>query len=291
MYGQYRNSGIIRLRTYAQALDWFEKTTPIRGKGRNAGIKPLGHRNRPWFQIRKVEMLSGEVAVACRLYDTDVVTFYPDNTIVVKTDGYASQTTANFIRDVLPIGASIYDRSVVAYLSGNRQYRVGKRLVLKLEEGGRDYEVVEYEKSYTYTLNRKELNKLRKETEPFRTYAVGITKLLDGVFEKEDDEEIEALTPRRWGSGATKVAAKQALDKLLQKEDDGNWHSVMKQLAFSGYWWSTRVRLRPESMVKRIDEALMCAAPEVFVVQEVPAGQVKRNRYSKFIPYVTGEGV
>jgi hypothetical protein len=40
-------------------------------------------------------------AVACRLYNTDVITFYAGGDIVINTGGYANQTTHNFINDIL----------------------------------------------------------------------------------------------------------------------------------------------------------------------------------------------
>ena len=116
MYGQYRNSGIVSLFSYEQAVKWYEATKPIRGSGRNAGLKPLGHRNRTHFQI----LMDSDKQVKCRLYDTDVVIFRPDGTVFVTPDRYETQTTANFITDVLNVYCGVRDHSVVLVASGEK---------------------------------------------------------------------------------------------------------------------------------------------------------------------------
>ena len=176
MYGQYRNSGIVSLSTYEEAKRRYESVEPIKGNGRNAGIRPLGRRNKPHFEI-----VMRDQDVACVCYNTDVITFHPDNTITIRDGGYTSQTTANFIKDVLRIGARIKDHDIVLLGSTRLMSKV------KLQaEGNARYTVIESGTHYTHKLRRKRMTELRKSVAPFMQYARGAIKLREGVFEADE---------------------------------------------------------------------------------------------------------
>jgi hypothetical protein len=89
------------LRSHSQAQAYITKTKPVRTSG-NVPLRAdrRGHRE---FYIHTLP--SG--AIACRLYRTDVVIYYPDNTIRLDTI-YASQSTNAFANALTPHAVSCY---------------------------------------------------------------------------------------------------------------------------------------------------------------------------------------
>ena len=179
------------LRDYAEAVSWYERTEPIRGSGVNAGVRPLGHRNRPQFQILKCDD-----NIICRCYSTDVVTFHPDNTITLHVpDFWRTQTTANFIWDVLG-GArahvGIKDHDVVVWLRGQEatMFRAGEATKLEVLPNG-NLKLIHRDRVRTvYSVDRTVMNAARKSVSEFRKTMLGMLKLKDGMFEKSEFEEL-----------------------------------------------------------------------------------------------------
>jgi len=291
MYGQFRNSGITRLYSYAKALQWYKDTPPIRGDGRNAGLRPLGHRNKMQFQLR----MQGD-AVECVCYDTPVVTFHPDGIIAIKDGGYVSQTTAHFIRDVLGLGASVADKDLVISVNGN-DYRLKSGMKLKEGELG-TYEVVESAPHDVYHIDRKKLNALRKQVQPYRTFLVGMIKMREPVFEidelcealvemghrKGDNWGVE-LTP--WRQDVSQVLPRlQAFFEVISQEDkEGNWYRASLQMLWSGDSYRTKLHVRVDAALRRLDDLLIATHPEVLLVSQCEPGVFQKNAYERFRPY------
>jgi hypothetical protein len=291
MYGQYRNSGIYSLSTYEEACARYDNVKPIAGKGRNAGLRPLGHRNKMQFQIRK----TGDV-IECVCYDTPVVTFHPDGVIAIKDDGYVSQTTAHFIRDVLGIGASVADKDLVISVNGN-DYRLKSGMKLKEGELG-TYEVVESAPHDVYHVDRKKLNALRKQVQPYRTFLVGMIKMREPVF--EIDELIEVLVEMgyrkgdNWGVELTPwrqdvdqvLPRLQAFFEVISQEDKGgNWYRASLQMLWSGDSYRTKLHVRVDAALRRLDDLLIATHPEVLLVSQCEPGVFQKNAYERFRPY------
>ena len=295
-YNNGRNSGITRIYDYAQAVKWFNDTPPIRGKGRNAGIKPLGHRNRLHFQIHKAD----DDSILCRLYDTDVVVFKPNGDIVVNPLNYVTMTTANFIGDVLGIRAFIHDRSLQISVHG-QQYRINKSITLRRNEQGLLH-VTEADKCYVLNINRKAKKDALVKVRPFEEYVRTQMKIRErGSFEMEEKvamlEELNfdsengsslwSLEMRLWNRDASEVAAKhKRVVELASSDDIGNWYLAIRWLAFSMHTWSSTINTSAEYLIESLHNSVMAITPEVFKVTEVPAGMVKKNAYRKFEPFI-----
>jgi len=284
MYGGYRNSGIYRMGNYAQALEWFNRTTPIRGKGCNAGVKPLGHRDRPHFQILKKE----DNSIVCKCYQTDVVTFMPDGVIKITDGGYTSQTKANFISDVLGIGSRIEDHDVVVGVQG-KYYRVGYGLELRRVDTR--YEVVKVAKAYVHTVNRKVMKQLRNEIAPFMQYLSGSIKVRgnDGFSEEEKQPTIEVIgfdkldlspVPTWRDEKSVSLTKLYKFLAMVKSGDTENWYRASCWLAWSSYSWSPRAILNYESAVGMMDAILMATHQDALIKTEVAEGHVRRDRYA-----------
>jgi hypothetical protein len=286
MFGNYRNSGIYMLRSYAEAKSWHDRTEPIRGTGRNAGLRPLGHRGKMHFQIYMRDQ-----DVICKLYDTDVVTFHPDNTITITDGGYTSQTTANFIHDVLGAGACIKDHDIVLFGSHNPTRLMKKMVVTPANVG---YTVIETGKHYTYTINRKRMSELRKMVAPFMKYASVMIKLREGTFSKDEIEEAfdamgmqynTRINTDLWQESPEVMTVR--MNKFLfmcrGAEDTGNWHNAFLWLGRSvvkNFW--AKLIISDAAFKRGMDDVLIALHPDVLDITETPAGTIRVNKYARF---------
>lgn len=287
-----RNSGIHKLHDYKAALEWFERVKPIRGSGANAGVKPLGHRDRPHFQILKGE--AGEIK--CRCYNTDVVTFHPDGIVHINNAGWNTMTTANFIYDVVRIGSVISDNDLQVSIGGG-WYRVKSGIKIKRNESG-VYEVIEFAPHAIYNIDRKKMNALRKQVKPYRDFVAGMLKVREPVFERG---ELEAalhetgvtlgsnwsLEVRHWREDAAQIKPRlyKFFETITQEDKEGNWYRAFLQLVWSGVAYHHRVIAAPALVNKMLDELLIATHPEVLIVNYCAAGEFKKNAYEKFVPY------
>jgi len=84
------------MRNYYQDFkNLHDSIKPIRGRAEE--VRPIGQRRRGWERIE----MDGDV-VACRLYNTQVVRYYPDGRIGVRCGGWQSPLTAEFIHTHSP---------------------------------------------------------------------------------------------------------------------------------------------------------------------------------------------
>ena len=320
----YRNSGITMLTDYAEAARWYEITEPIRGSGTNAGVRPLGHRNRPQFQILKCDD-----NIICRCYSTDVVTFHPDNTITLSVPAYwRTGTTANFIEDVLGrarVNAGIKDHDVVMWVRGQNPgvFRVGEATKLEVQKDGYLKLTHRDRVNTIYSVDRTVMNAARKSVAAFSKSMIGMLKLKDGMFEKSEFEELSkflhakgfghhtvantgAVTKsvwtieevkEHWIYGEVKSEEWFARTKLfldLAKSGDSAIHYPLTLwLAFSQGGWNIRTfQVSIPSMKKALDLLLMVHTPGALMAREESLGAVERCRYrslDKFIKMREGK--
>ena len=110
--------------TYAQARHIFDKVVPIR----NRDIKPLGQRrDADTYHIRMNDM--GDVE--CVLYKTPVVTFHPDETVTLTTDGWDTVSTHQFIWAITGC-ATRGSRGKTVIKVGNKEYVMTEQMKICL---------------------------------------------------------------------------------------------------------------------------------------------------------------
>ena len=134
MFGHSRNSGIHWLRDYGDALHKYENTTDIRGRVAEPK-RPLGHRKSvDMYSIVKAD--NGDIQ--CVLYRTPVVTFHTDNTVSICHENWASQTTANFIPEVMGMNvyARVFNSKMCLNVSGEEYFVPEEGLKLSKDEQG-----------------------------------------------------------------------------------------------------------------------------------------------------------
>jgi hypothetical protein len=83
----------------------YDHTKPVneRKHGTTNDIRPLSGRRNTHYRVVKIDADT----YACRLYDTDVVTYHRDGRVLFKTGAYDTQTTRGFMQQCKPYGVTI----------------------------------------------------------------------------------------------------------------------------------------------------------------------------------------
>jgi hypothetical protein len=182
------------LKTYEQALAHYESIVPIRGSDNVRPIcKTTNGRRKKQYQIHKYN----NGAIACRLYDTDVLVFRPDGEITFHNGGWPSNTTHSFATGILSITwiarcmfSTNRGRTLITLGSGEK-LAVENDQVIKLRWNPDKiigtfenrfsgcFEFIDKPKMYSYFVRRKALSARRKAVDGFRKECMAYAKLVD----------------------------------------------------------------------------------------------------------------
>lgn len=291
MYGHYRNSGIRVITRYEEALNRLTKTKPIAGRGVNAGIVPLGHRDKPSNQIR----MRQDESIACRLWRTDVVVFDKNGTITIDPAGYSTVSTANFIGEVLGVNAKQYDsRLIVGVADG--QYQADGLKLRSLDAWSHRYEVLECKQDVVHGIDRKMMNGLRRDTQDFRKFLSGLMKIKDYAL---TDEELAEVNIRDngalslisvWRHDVRVVVERHTkFNEMVKSGDAENWHTAAMWLCASARYTQWDRAFNPQQVMALLDDIAIALNPIVLVAKTLDAGVIKRDAYARFKPFIKGE--
>lgn len=290
-FGYSRNSGINWFRNYDDALHKYNSTTDIRGRTEEP-MRPLGRRDSTDnYSIRK----TAEGAIECVFYATPVVTFKPDGDVILRDYGYATISTSAFIEEVLGIRAQLFDQSICIGVGGKtvRLPRGGEDTLTLRRDASSELYAVNMVQDMVHNLDRKESNKVRKQYADFMQYAVGMIKLKEGLFTREELQSNKGMgvLNSQWSKEFS--AGVEAFFALLHDKTSGVYESryiALTSLAssFGQYMYNSEgYRLTLPRFKKAMDEMLFgYYRDQVLVSTPVPVGEVKRDRYSKF--YTSG---
>jgi hypothetical protein len=175
MYGSHRNSGIHSLANYNEAFHKWESTKPIRGRAED--VRPLG--NRRQADQYKIEVLP-EGGVACILYRTPVVTFLGNGDVLIKHDGWNSQSTCHFIDEVLwEVRSRIYANNLLISLKDkpSEEFTIpeGGLFLRRNEQGG--FTATNVKAHVVHTIDRKGANNVRARYADFTNYLSRMCRL------------------------------------------------------------------------------------------------------------------
>jgi len=242
--------------SYAEALKHYESITPIRG---SKNLRPIctthNGRRKKHMQIIKTTYPKalgvaatpqGAIdAVACRLYDTDVITFVSNGDIIIDNGGYATNSTHSFIVGIMTYAYRTHP--LLAYSkAGSTVIEVfpsqGKRLVVmgdkpvtlrKVENiHGVAYDFTEdVDVQKGYYLKRKVMGEKRKKVEQFRKFALACAKMID---------------PEQYRLGKVSLRPLAAEDIYAYMVDQDQWNDAFEALIYttinSEYDYYTRRR-------------------------------------------------
>lgn len=179
--------GIPALRTYTEALHYYDAVRPYQKNSNIAGQKPWGGNRRYTRSLIEKRTVDGiENVVVCTYYGTDVLSYFPDGTVKVGQTHYAKNyntgETKEYIWDSVSTGlviraglgrfqSSFKDRIARArsqnyYIDNNNKYHLIKGGITILPNG----EVEGATDEYVYTLRKSKMAELRKKYKAFTDY-------------------------------------------------------------------------------------------------------------------------
>ena len=181
MYGGMTDMPV--LRSYEQALGHYEGIKPIRGSD---NLRPLcattnGRRK------KHMQIIKRDDAIACRLYNTDVLTFHKNGVVEYYSGGYISNSTHAFASSIFNHVHFCTKQSVTEVTIGYRKtYHVDPNQTFKMKREGDIWVAIDPPKNFEYYLKRKEYNAHRKPLEEFEAHCIRMAKLCDPK-EKQSD--------------------------------------------------------------------------------------------------------
>ena len=180
----YNSARLPSMVNYAYAKTVFDDAVPYRG--RYPIEKPLG-KNRRYDhmqihqRIRSIEVEGdplGQFAttICCKLYETDCIEFYPDESIVLRVNSWRGPTTMMFLNYTLQehIG-SVQSESGKWYFvnKGGEAFPMptgkGEQMHIHFVDGY-GFRPKDCKPEYKYKVRRKEMNRLRKYYSDFIEY-------------------------------------------------------------------------------------------------------------------------
>ena len=183
---------------YESMKKHHDKIKPIRG--RKTDVRPIGKRTK---DSETIEMV-GDV-VACKLYRTEVVKYYPDGRIGVNIDGWCTQTTVKFIGEHSPFNAcrrfnqtwiETYERNSEGSYD-HKFYPVPTNQELIFKDGVPQGNYFIRKK----VINRERIKAARDMFKPFLDWAKVFLSLSDGIITSD-----------------TITVARERLNELIKRE-------------------------------------------------------------------------
>lgn len=282
-----------RLWSYAEAKSWHDMTKPIRG--RSPEIRPLAERRDvDTYSIR----MNGD-DVECVLYRTPVITFKPDNTVVLWMDKWNSVSTRQFIFQMLGIAANGNGNSTVLTL------RNGEKHVLKASEKMTFHQKDQYQWVPTETrvlhgfkLSREKANTVRARYKPFYDYVNSMIKLrlLSSAHTVMEVHATEVMayaenTSMRGHDDHGKYAW-----ELVQRGSTEDYYGAFLRMcmATAKHWYSHRLltdsayvnRIQVKNLKDAINEMIM-GNNALEVLESVPLaqGKVPDKKYARWYEF------
>jgi hypothetical protein len=115
----YHGDDLPCIQTFEGALAWYKSREPYK-KGRSKGLRPLGNNRRYDRSLINVSTdVNGNVgSVILSFHEAPVITFYPDNSIVLNNGGWETIGTMDFINSVLRVRFNQCQSAHAAYAAG-----------------------------------------------------------------------------------------------------------------------------------------------------------------------------
>jgi len=284
--------------TYADAKYLHDTTKPIRG--RSPEVRPLGARRD--VDTYSVRMSGANVEFV--LYKTPVVTYLPNGDVMVKTDGWNSVSTHQFICQVLGVKCYGARRNTIMEARSAEgdvhKYTIPKDKGITMIHAGGNWRITQFNTLYEYRLNRKAANAVRKKYADFLRYVKGMVSLRS-----------EMIEPRRWGRRQKPYAVinvtrgeisgtQLGVDMLiwglmelikLEQSEETRHENHNEALAMllrhcnQNTYSHNAAKVPADEVVKLADELLLRAhAQDVLVWSELKVGQVPSGKYRGWMP-------
>jgi hypothetical protein len=248
------------------------------------------------------------VSVEFVLYNTPVVTYLPNGDVVIKTDGWSSVSTHQFIEQVLSVRCYGSRRNTIMEARSAEgdvnKYIVPKDKGITMIHAGGNWRITQFNTIYEYRLNRKAANAVRKKYADFLRYIKGMVNLRS-----------EMIEPRRWARRQKPYAVINVtgdeirgetlrvndlvwglmeLIKLEQPEETRHENhnaalAMVLRHCNQNQYGQDAAKVPADEVLSLVDELLLRAhAQEILVWTELKTGQVPSGKYRGWMPERTG---
>ena len=169
----------------------FNDTKPIRG--RSVEVRPIGKRRRDWEQVTRKDLGDGTFAYCARLYQTEVVEYHPDGSIVLRTGGWPTPSTAEFIHEHSPFSCFKRNKRLWVRDTGDA---AGTLYPLNAEGmkfkwlGDHHYSPAEPVVIKKRVVNRSKAKTAREPVMPFLNWAKAFLTMSDGWVMHETRKQV-----------------------------------------------------------------------------------------------------
>jgi hypothetical protein len=158
----------------------YETTKPIRG--RSTDVRPIGERRRDWETITKKALDDCMWSYSAHLYQTDCVEYLPNGDIILRSGGWQTPSTAEFIDTHSPFhcwkqGGKLWIR--VRSFTNVTAYPLNGELRMNWK-GEHNYAPAEKVVVRKRVVDRDKAKAARKPVQPFLDYAKAMLTLSDG---------------------------------------------------------------------------------------------------------------
>ena len=181
----FRSIGRVRrMRYFAEAHDAYHDIKPVRG----SNVRPIGARRNTQYQVtRKAVHPTDEGGVTtynycAKLYETDLITYYPDNTVEIAMGSWTSALSMDFIGTVLGIRAWRTRGNCVFEINGMPYTIKGREQTLKLRATQTGYEVADSPKHKQWVVNRTAAKEVRASVSEFTGYLKAFVNLREEEY-------------------------------------------------------------------------------------------------------------
>lgn len=208
------------INSYAYFEELYAGVKPIRG--RSVEVRPIGERRRDWEQIVRNVQADGSVSYAARLWATDVVEYFPDGDVVVRTKGWQTPSTAEFIDMHSPFTCWKQNNKLWVRVRGTADaptaYPVGDELRLK-QVGEHRYEPHEPIVIHKKVVNREKSKAAREPLKPFMKWAKTFLKMSDGWVMHETCKEALGWDESMQGYVTRGMSLEKIYEMLTRQQD------------------------------------------------------------------------
>lgn len=177
------------MNSYEAYKNLYDKVKPIRG--RSTEVRPIGNRRRDWEQITRKVLPNGSFSYVARLYGTDVVEYLPDGSIILRSGGWSTPSTAEFIHEHSPFMCWKQHKRLWIRVRNEddvKAYPVGDELHMKWHEGG--YVPAQPIVIHKRVVDRDKAKIARKRCEPFLQWVKTFLALSDGWVMHETCKDV-----------------------------------------------------------------------------------------------------
>lgn len=264
MFGAMKD--LPRLRNYNEALNHWQLIKPLRGRATDTRPLCLFARRKTNVLIERTTVDNVD-AVACKLYNTNVLTFVADGRIVID-NSYPSMSTNQFVSAILEGVAYMGTKANQTWLQTySGQWLVGTELILRRHPHNETLSPVSPHPYYVHVLDRKKFNPVKAAYVPFIKHLRNVAKLVE-ASDARPPMPRDILTT---AADQTREGWGPLISYLL---------AVSTRRVWRGGW--THILDVERGVKYLLDEIKTQHADEIFIKEPVPMGHYKADSNARY---------